>query len=121
VLTAAIAIPKGANSPTLDALALHCRSSDQGPTLSSVQLHEGTPAQSRLRHRLDESASHNWTFKPGIDVGKWPVIRLEVQFPIGFDTQINAGSFLLTSITAEFHPLLPTRTPATIDRRVLKP
>ena len=43
-----------------------------------------------------------WRWNSPITVNSHSVIVLEVQFPGGFDSQINPGEFVLTSVDAQF-------------------
>lgn len=119
--------PSAAGEPALQRLAVHFRStSPNGPTLRVVDLHNGAV---RLRTNIggdyaardvtSEGYANTWLFPNTLRVGDNSIIRLEVQLPIGYDSAIDPGEFVLLDVTADF-PRKPIASPYTPAGRVGK-
>lgn len=102
-------------------LVLHFRTSPGGPVLVGVGLRtarvDGFHADIRLEgdfRMVERSApsvpANAWDWKYPIAVYPQTVVRLEVQFPVGFDSKINPGDIVVTSVDVSY--------PETVARRV---
>src|SRR5262245_51051895 len=103
--------PANAAEPKLQRLVVRFRTSSSGPSLRAVELR--TPSVAPLetniggnymtREVTDQGRANAWDWgRDPLSVGSQSVIRLTVQFPGGFDSQINPGEFVLASVTAEY-------------------
>ena len=113
MLRAAIRIPPATSAdPKLMRIVVHFRTSPSGPSLRSVALLNGTEVRFQFKTQLagDYTARETtappvvanvWAFQP-TGVSSNSVLRLEVQFPGGFDSSINPGEFVLTSVVVDF-------------------
>jgi hypothetical protein len=97
----------------LQQLAIHFRTSPSGPSLRSVELYNGSNRVFRIETHISGDYTTRSTSTPAMIANMWkwtsPIgvssqssIVLEVQFPGGFDSQINPGEFVLTSVDAQF-------------------
>ena len=103
-----------AADPKMQRLAVHFRTSPSGPSLRAVELRNGANTDFRLQMQLagdyvareilqPASSANAWSWEQApVRVSAQSVLRLEVQFPGGFDSQINPGEFVLTSVTVDF-------------------
>jgi len=106
--------PSSAADPKLQRLVIHFRTSPSGPSLRSVELRNGSNVAFRLETNIGgdlttrettkpEGSANAWDFgQIGFKVDSQSVLRLEVQFPGGFDSPINAGEFVLTAVGIDF-------------------
>jgi hypothetical protein len=95
-------------------LAVHFRTSRGGPTLRAVELRNGANTAFRLETQVGgdytareittpETAANAWDWKNDpVRVSGQSVLRLEVQFPGGIDSQINPGEFVLTNVQVDY-------------------
>ncbi len=111
-------------------LIVHFRTSTLGPSLQRVEMREGTTVKFKIDTHLEGDYTTRETVKPesSANVWVWPnptsispqsVIRLEVQFPGGFEGNSNPGEFILTTVDINF-PAKPrdmsqTSKPATTN------
>ena len=116
IVKGALQIPPSASTdPRLQRLVVHFRTSPSGPSLRSVELRNGANSAFLLQTHVEgdytareatEAGSANaWDFQRGpVRVYPYPqsMLRFEVQFPGGFDSQINPGEFVLTSVVVDF-------------------
>jgi hypothetical protein len=90
----------------LQQLAIHFRTSPSGPSLQSVELRNGSHVEFHINTELrgdyttrststPADIANMWKWNSPITVNSHSVIVLEVQFPGGFDSQINPGEFVL--------------------------
>jgi hypothetical protein len=106
--------PSNVADPRMQRLVVHFRTSPQGPSLRSVEMRNGANTEFHLDTHLagdyttrettqPESIANAWSFERGpVRVYTQTVLRLEVQFPGGFDSQINPGEFVLTSVVLDY-------------------
>lgn len=109
VLTAAVPLPPAANAePNMQRLTLHFRTSRDGPSLRTVELRLGSSTKLRIQTHLKGDYTTKETTKPASIANVWSwaqpgavspgtVLRIEVIFPTGIDSQIDPGEFVLTS------------------------
>ena len=117
-----------AGEPALQRLAVHFRStSPNGPTLRVVDLHDGNVRLRTLaggdystREVTSEEYANAWVFPNTLRVGQNSIVRLEIQLPIGFDSAIDPGEFVLLDVTADF-PRKPIAKPYTPATKVVRP
>jgi hypothetical protein len=120
MLRAAIRMPPSSTAdPRLIRIVVHFRTSPSGPSLRSVALLNGTAVRFNIKTQLTgdytarettapSAIANVWAFQP-TDVRSDSVLRLEVQFPGGFDSSVNPGEFVLTSVVIVF-PRKPQTT-----------
>ena len=114
-LRATLRMPSpAAADPKLRRLVIHFRTSPNGPSLRSVELRNGSNVEVRLPTDLrgdytvrevstPKEAANAWDWgKSPITVSAQTVVRLEVQFPGGFDSAVNPGEFFLTTVAVDF-------------------
>ncbi len=106
--------PTGSADPKMQRLVIHFRTSSSGPSLRSVELRNGTNVQFHIETNLKgdytarettrpEDVANAWGYeRTPIPVSSQSVLRLEVQFPGGFDSPSNAGEFVLTGVGVDF-------------------
>jgi hypothetical protein len=92
-------------------LIVRFQTSPNGPSLRSVQLLNGSSLEFRSQTVLKgdyrqprfkpESLANAWAFEPR-RVSRQTVVRLEVTYPIGFDTVIDPGWFTVYGVDARF-------------------
>jgi hypothetical protein len=116
-----------AGDPKLKRLVIHFRTSPSGPSLRSVELRNGSNAAFRLETNIGgdytarevtkpEGSANAWDFGAvPVTVGAQSVLRLEVQFPGGIDSQINPGEFVVTAVGTEFPRKLSTSATAVLQ------
>ncbi len=97
----------------LQRIAIHFRTETSGPSLRLVEIRNGNQTVFLKNVNLQgdystkelinsEYVNNTWVLSDPIKVYAQSVIRLEIQFPIGFDSPINPGEFLLSGITIDF-------------------
>lgn len=115
--------PSNSADPRLQRLVIHFRTSPSGPSLRGVELLSGTRREFGIETNLQgdyttrettkpDFVANVWAFAP-IGVSAQSVVRLEVLFPVGFDSKIDPGEFVLSAVTGDFPRkslALPTRT-----------
>lgn len=114
-LAANIRMPaSSAAAPKMQRLVLHFRTSPSGPSLRAVALRNGSASVFRIQTELrgdyvtreittPEVAANVWDWsRAPIAVSAQSVLRLEVQFPGGFDSQIDPGELVLAGATVDF-------------------
>ena len=106
--------PSNSADPKIQRLVIHFRTSPSGPSLRSVKLSNGSNIEFRIETHLEgnyiaretaapTSVANMWDFKTsGPRISAQSVLRLEVQFPQGFDSPINPGEFFLASVGVDF-------------------
>lgn len=104
----------GSKTQLMQQLAIHFRTSPSGPSLRSVELltggsHRefliGTNISGDYTARATSTpadVANMWKWTSPIKVDSQSVIVLEIQFPGGFDSRVNPGEFVLTSVDAQF-------------------
>jgi hypothetical protein len=115
ILRAVIQLPPASTAePKIQRLVVRFRTSRSGPSLRSVELRNGSNVAVRLVTNIGgdytvretskpEGSANAWDFGTiPVRVGSQSVLRLEVQFPGGFDSQINPGEFVLTAVETDF-------------------
>ncbi len=112
--------PSSSAEPKMQRLAVHFRTSPSGPSLRSVELRNGSKVEFHIETHLagdftarettqPEAVANTWVFdRAPISVSSQSVLRLEVQFPGGFDSQIDPGELFLTAVTVDFPRKLGT-------------
>lgn len=116
-----------AKTHLLRQLTIHFRTSPSGPSLRSVELRNGSyrrfligtnlSGDYRTRAASTPADSANmWQWTTPIEVDSKSVIVLEIHFPGGFDSTVDPGEFVLTSVDARFQgtldsPFNPGRPP----------
>jgi hypothetical protein len=98
----------------VERLAVHFRSSPQptGPTLRRVELWNGQSADFRVDTLIQgdyltkdltkpDVIANVWSFAPR-NVSAQSVLRLEIQFPGGFEGASDPGEFVLAGVEADF-------------------
>ena len=120
-LRAVMRIPAGSEAE-MQRLVVHFRTSPDGPHLRKVEVLNGSSAAFSLATDLAGDYVARETTTPGIVANMWDfksqprkvssqtIIRLEVQFPIGFDSPINPGEFVLTGVGVDFPKPLGSKT-----------
>ncbi|MBS1659661.1 MAG: hypothetical protein JST68_01285 [Bacteroidetes bacterium] len=110
LLRASVRIPPPTSAEAkLYRLVLHFRTSKDGPSLRAVELRSGLSVNFRITTNLrgdfttvervaPASVANAWAWKIPFRVYPQSVVRLEIQFPGGFDSEINPGEFVLTSV-----------------------
>jgi hypothetical protein len=106
--------PARSASFKVERLAVHFRTSPSatGPTLRRVELWNGASADFRVDTRIQgdymtknltrpDVVANVWSFAPR-NVSGQTVLRLEVQFPGGFEGTNNPGEFVLAGVEADF-------------------
>jgi hypothetical protein len=126
VLRAVLQMPPSASAePRMQRLVVHFRTSASGPSLRSVEVRNGSNVAFRIETNLSgdylardtsaPAASANvWAVGP-VSVGTQSVLRLEIQFPGGFDSQVDPGEFVIGSVGTDFvrkPAALPTSIPS---------
>ena len=115
VLRGVLQMPStGAADLKMQRLVIHFRTTASGPSLRAVELRNGSNVAFRLEtniggdYRASEvttpaGSANAWDFgQIGSKVSSQSVLRLEVQFPGGFDSQVNPGEFVLTAVGINF-------------------
>ena len=104
-LTGALAVPPAVSGhPRMVRLVLHFHTSPRGPTLRSVDVSGGIHLQTDLTGNMEgESKLNSWNYaNDPVNVGSKPSIRLTVGFPGGFDSQIDPGEFVISSVSVDY-------------------
>jgi hypothetical protein len=112
ILRAPVQLPTA--DPKMEGLAVHFRTSQSGPSLRSVEFRNGSHVEFRVPTLVTgdytfkeitrpEAGANAWLFKnTPFKVSSQAVLRLEVQFPGGFDSKIDPGEFVLTGVAIDF-------------------
>jgi tachylectin len=127
-LQAKLQIPSASLAePRLQRLVIRFRTSAAGPSLRAVELWNGSHQEFRRETNIEgdfatrETAAPNgspntWDFSNGPwRVGSDSVLRLDVQYPGGFDSAINPGDFVMLSAQTEFVRKPQTGTTAVLE------
>jgi hypothetical protein len=108
ILRAVLQMPPSSSAdPKLQRLIIRFRTSASGPSLRAVELLNGDEVEYRFETYLKgdysagETTSNMWVFEP-TRVSPESALRLEIQFPIGFDSPINPGEFFLSAVATDF-------------------
>ncbi len=113
-LRATVQVPPPASAdPILQRLVVHFRASPSGPSLRLVELLNGAPplklstdvGGDRTASEITQpaSAANAWALdRSPVRVGPQSVVRLEVQFPGGFEGGGNSGEFVLTGVVVDY-------------------
>lgn len=128
-LQARLQIPSASVAePRLQRLVIRFRTSASGPSLRAVELRNGSNRAFRLETHVAGDFATRETAAPAGSANTWDfatvparvasdsVLRLEVQYPGGFDSPINPGDFVILSVQTEF-----VRAPQTSTTAVLEP
>jgi Tachylectin len=95
-------------------LIVHFRTSAQGPRLLSVEMPSGAATVFHIDTEIRGDYSSRETLQPKEVANVWDfgalpvtvsvqsVIRLKVSYPGGFDSHVDPGDFVLTSVEADF-------------------
>ena len=106
--------PSNSADPKMQQLIIRFRTNPGGPSLRSVEVFNGATAAFRIATDLEgdyttrettapEFAANVWSSKSSpIAVSSQSIIRLTVRFPIGFDSPIDPGEFVLTAVQVDF-------------------
>src|ERR1700676_1472681 len=104
--------PANTAAPKVQRRVVHFRASPSGPSLRSVELRIGGKVEFSIETHLEGDYTARETAKPEVVANVWAfepravsaqtVVRLEVQFPGGFDSAVNPGEFFLTAVVADF-------------------
>lgn len=118
-LRALVRMPSAsAADPKMLRLVVHFRTNTAGPSLRSVEVLNGTTAEFRIavnlkgdytvRETTAAEVANVWDLKSSPrKVSAQSVIRLAVQFPVGFDSPINPGEFVVTGVVIDFPAKAP--------------
>lgn len=114
ILTAPLQMhPSSSADHKLKRLVIHFRTSPGGPSLQTVEVMDGSVADFKIETHLvgdyttkemvgPESLANAWVLQQPISVSAQSILRLEIQFPGGFDSPINPGDFILTGVEIDF-------------------
>ena len=120
-LRAVMRIPAGSVAD-MQRLVVHFHTSAGGPRLRRVEVRNGSSAAFSLATDLAGDYVARETTTPDIVANMWDfksqprkvssqtIIRLEVQFPVGFDSAIDPGEFVLTGVGVDFPRSLASET-----------
>ena len=120
-MRAVMRIPAG-NRAEMQRLVVHFRTNPGGPRLRKIEVLNGSNAVFRLATDLAGDYVARETLTPDIVANMWDfksqprgvssqtIIRLEVQFPVGFDSAIDPGEFVLTGVGVDFPRSLGSET-----------
>ena len=98
----------------MEGIAVHFKTSDQGPSLRSVEYGNGPNVEFRVATVVRGDFTIKENFRPAESANAWSfkdvpskvssqaVLRLEVKFPGGFDSQIDPGEFVLQGVAIDF-------------------
>jgi hypothetical protein len=112
ILRTTIQLPT--TDPKMEGLAVHFRTSEAGPSLRSVEFRNGSHIEFRVPTLVRGDYTIKESFRPEAQANAWlfkdvpfkvssqAVLRLEVQYPGGFDSQIDPGEFVLTGVAIDF-------------------
>ncbi len=127
-LQAKLQIPSASLAePRLQRLVIRFRTSASGPSLRAVELWNGLIKAFRLETNIGGDFATRETAAPKgsantwdcaavpVHVGADSVLRLEVQYPGGFDSPVNPGDFVILSAQTEFVRKRLTSTTAVLD------
>ena len=108
--------------PKMQRLIVRFRTSRSGPSLRSVEVRNGSSFRLDTHAEGDfttrETAKVNtWVFTPPVPLSAQSILHLEVQFPGGFDSPINPGEFVITSVEVDF-PLKAIHGSPTVNNNV---
>ena len=113
--------PGASKTQKLQGLVVYFRCSRNGPTLQSVSICNGANCTNPFDTHLEGDYTtkaipkvNMWAFNPPMPLNSQLSVVLEVRFPGGFDSSVDPGEFLLTSVEADFAPEpLVLSTPST--------
>ena len=120
-LRAVMRMPAGSGAE-MQRLVVHFRTNSGGPHLRKVEVLNGSSAAFSLATDLAGDYVARETITPDIVANMWDfksqprrvssqtIVRLEVQFPIGFDSGIDPGEFVLTGVGVDFPGSLASDT-----------
>ena len=130
-LQAKLQIPSASLAePRLQRLVIRFRTSASGPSLRAVELWNGSHREVRFDTNIDgyfatretaapKGSANTWDFLAvPARVGADSALRLEVQYPGGFDSAINPGDFVMLSAQTEFVRKPQTSTTAVLESPV---
>jgi hypothetical protein len=120
--------------PKMQGLYVHFYTSESGPSLRGVELRDGRLVTLHVDTNLAgdyrtiggvaPNAPNAWQWRSvPVPVSERSYIRLVIQFPIGFDSPINPGEFVLAGVSADFPrkrltlPKPSTEVPMVTDQR----
>ena len=114
ILSARLRIPPAtAADPKMQQLVIRFSTSASGPSLRTVELRNGGSSSFHIDTHLTgnyttkevtkpASLANIWVLDPPERIGSTTVLRIEIIFPGGFDSQINPGEFILNSVELGF-------------------
>jgi hypothetical protein len=127
-LQAKLQIPSASVAePRLQRLVIRFRTSASGPSLRAVELWNGSNKAFRLETNIGgdlatreaaapKGSANTWDFAAvPARVGSDSMLRLEVQYPGGFDSPVNPGDFVMLSAQTEFVRKPQTGTTAVVE------
>ncbi len=106
--------PARSAEPKMRRLVIRFRTSNAGPSLRAVELRNGSSVEFRINTDLKGDYTARETTTPDFVANTWDLksaprnvssqslIRLEVQFPQGFDSRIDPGEFVISAVTVDF-------------------
>ena len=98
--------PEREGRSVLHRLVVRFRSAADGPSVRGVTV-RGGPIRTDVkgdyttREVTTAGSANTWVWRDPMSVPPQSEIMLEVQFPGGFDSQVNPGEFLLTGVTVD--------------------
>jgi len=110
VLTAKIKLPQpGAGENKLRGIVVHFSTSKDGPSMRTVALKQGNTAVFNLNTHVSgdftvtekvqpAEYANAWHWNDGISVYPYSVISITIMYPGGFDSQVDAGEFVLNNV-----------------------
>jgi hypothetical protein len=111
ILSARLQMPPSSAADTrMQRLVIRFSTSASGPSLRTVELAGGgfhidthlTGNYSTREVATPASRANAWVWDPPQRVSATTVLRIEVMFPGGFDSQIDPGEFVLNSVEVGF-------------------
>jgi hypothetical protein len=122
-LKAVMPMPPSGSAPAgVQGVAVHFRTSVTGPKLESVELRTGSQVLFHVDSQLQGDYISRDTTRPDVVANAWvfaqapilvtaqSLIRLQVRFPGGIDSEIDPGEFFLKAVAIDFPRRLPTTT-----------
>ncbi|HEV7485911.1 MAG TPA: tachylectin-related carbohydrate-binding protein [Thermoanaerobaculia bacterium] len=116
-----------AGAPKVRRLVVRFRTSDDGPSLRSVELRNGSTPALRVATNIRGNYMTRETTKPDFLANTWDlttseravssqtVILLEIHFPTGYEGLKDAGEFVLNAVSVGF-PAISHAGPAATER-----